>query len=137
MFNYTSSLVVDMYSQCTYMIYPRKHFLFLWLLLLLCLPTHTLTHTPTRTHSHSHTQRLKSSSSVAPNLLSQISAYQGNFFHVESLIEDSKTKADALAAVEQTKSQMAEVCTVYGVDVRILRMADSACNVCMGEKTVE
>ncbi len=56
---------------------------------------------------------------------------------MESLIEDSKTKADALSSVEQTKSQMAEVCTVYGVDVRILRMADSACNVCMGEKTVE
>ncbi|XP_064401233.1 formin-like protein 2 isoform X2 [Halichondria panicea] len=53
-------------------------------------------------------ERLKSSSSVAPNLLSQISAYQGNFFHVESLIEDSKTKADALSSVEQTKSQMAE-----------------------------
>ncbi|XP_064401214.1 formin-like protein 1 isoform X1 [Halichondria panicea] len=54
-------------------------------------------------------ERLKSSSSVAPNLLSQISAYQGNFFHVESLIEDSKTKVDALSSVEQTKSQMAEL----------------------------
>ncbi len=79
--------------------------------------THPHAHTHLHTLPHTHTQRLKSSSSVAPNLLSQISAYQGNFFHVESLIEDSKTKADALAAVEQTKSQMAEVCTVYGVDV--------------------
>ncbi len=120
--------------------YTSKHFLVIAIIMLLLhTHAHSPTHTRTRTHftSHSYTQRLKSSSSVAPNLLSQISAYQGNFFHVESLIEDSKTKADALASVEQTKSQMAEVCTVYGVDVRILRMADSACNVCMGEKTVE
>ena len=62
---------------------------------------------------------MKSSSYVAPNLISQVTAYQENFQHVESLIEDSKTKAAALASVDELQVQMAEVSTCTHIIVFI------------------
>ena len=55
------------------------------------------------------TQRVKNSENAAPNLLTQIVAYQQNYFHVEELIEDSKTKAAALDTVASMEAKMKEV----------------------------
>ncbi len=80
---------------------------------------HTSTYIYTHIHTHTHhilyttilypPQRLKTTTDIVPNLLAQISAYQENYFHVESLIDDSRTKSEALMNVEQTKAQMNEV----------------------------
>lgn len=52
---------------------------------------------------------MKNSSSVAPHLLGQITAYQQNYFNVANLIEDSQTKIAALETVAQMETKMQEV----------------------------
>jgi len=54
-------------------------------------------------------QFTKDSPNAPPVLLSQISAYQQNYFSVSQLIEDSQTKAAALATVQEKEQKIQEV----------------------------
>lgn len=49
------------------------------------------------------------SPNAPPILVSQISAYQQNYFRVAELIEDSQTKAAALATVQEMEDKIQEV----------------------------
>ena len=53
--------------------------------------------------------RVKNNPDAVPNLLTQVEAYDRNYFDVGNLIEDSKTKADALDTVATMETQMKEV----------------------------
>lgn len=55
-------------------------------------------------------QPLKTCPDSPPVLVTQISAYQQNFFSVADLIEDSQTKAAALATVQEMEKKIQEVC---------------------------
>lgn len=44
-----------------------------------------------------------------PVLVTQIAAYQKNFFWVSKLVEDSQTKAAALATVQEMEKKLQEV----------------------------
>lgn len=52
---------------------------------------------------------MKISPNAPPVLVSQISAYQQNYFRVASLIEDSQTKATALVAVQEMEKKIQDV----------------------------
>lgn len=52
---------------------------------------------------------MKDSPNAPPILVSQITAYQQNYFMVAELIEDSQTKAAALAAVQEMEDKMQKV----------------------------
>ena len=46
---------------------------------------------------------------VVPVLLNQIAAYEQNYIVVETLLEESKARAQALESVEKMKAQLQEV----------------------------
>lgn len=54
---------------------------------------------------------MKVSPNAPPILVTQISAYQQNYFRVAELIEDSQTKAAALATVQEMEDIMQSVRT--------------------------
>ena len=54
-------------------------------------------------------KRVKNNPDAAPNLLTQVEAYERNYFDVGELIEDSKTKAAALDTVADMETKMKEV----------------------------
>ena len=56
---------------------------------------------------------MKASPNASPALVSQISAYQRNFFWVANLIEDSQTKAAALESVQEMEKRFQEVRTYF------------------------
>ena len=56
-------------------------------------------------------KRVKNNPDAAPNLLTQVEAYERNYFDVGELIEDSKTKAAALDTVADMETKMKEVST--------------------------
>ena len=49
------------------------------------------------------------SENAPPVLVSQISAYQQNYFRVAELIEDSQTKAAALATIQEMEQKLQDV----------------------------
>lgn len=52
---------------------------------------------------------MKASPNAPPVLVSQISAYMQNFFVVANLIEDSQTKAAALATILEMEKTLEDV----------------------------
>lgn len=52
---------------------------------------------------------MKVSPNASPALVSQICAYQQNFFWVANLIEDSQTKAAALGTIQEMEKKIQEV----------------------------
>lgn len=57
------------------------------------------------------------SPNAPPVLVSQISAYMQNFFVVANLIEDSQTKAAALATIQEMEKKIQDVSGFVGVAV--------------------
>lgn len=61
---------------------------------------------------------MKESPNAPPVLVSQISAYMQNFFMVANLIEDSQTKAAALATIQEMEQKMLSVGAPFDIGTR-------------------
>lgn len=62
---------------------------------------------------------MKESPNTSPILLSQISAYMQNFFVVANLIEDSQTKAAALATIQEMEQKFLDVSILIDIHINI------------------